>query len=223
MNPEMLEGLGYDQLCDGVYTCTRPVHSLLDLPDLTNSQILPHDSSGTIVWDIKPETRRAARSQTMDEFEMHTDASFDNLPPRYIGLEVVQEDRFGGGSQAFLPLSSIIAAIKDEEREVLGHDYSWFVAPEFAMSSQRIVELPILFGDSHQQFVRYREDCVILQRVSPEHRAAFHGLRKVIKQASPVVLIPRKGNQIVIDNWRVLHARKAVQDPNRHIKRIRFC
>jgi len=48
-----------------------------------------------------------ARSKTLEEFEPHTDASFEKFPPRFVSLYIVQEDECGGGIFSILKLNEI--------------------------------------------------------------------------------------------------------------------
>src|SRR5689334_22243791 len=61
-----------------------------------------HNASGDILWDVKAKAAAALgvpRSHTTEEFTWHTDASFENPPPRYFMLQVLRGDRYGGGRQ----------------------------------------------------------------------------------------------------------------------------
>ena len=70
-------------------------------------------SENSVVWDVMPRTevKNFVRSHGIDEFPLHTDASYEVNPPKYVGLFVVKEDSKGGGLTLFSDSSKILAQL----------------------------------------------------------------------------------------------------------------
>lgn len=219
---EKLQEAGFDELCPGVHVCSEPRVALTDLPQYVGRALLPHDSDGTIVWDIKVDRSDSARSHGLDDFSMHTDAAFDEDSPRYVAMEVVQLDKMGGGVQSYLSLDDILKDLNPEAIEILATSFAWDVPAEFRTSGSTNL-LPILFIVGDQLGIRYREDCIDSSVATTAQRIALDSLGSVIKNSDRFEYhLNTVGEQIVVDNWNVLHARTKVIDKARHLRRIRF-
>ena len=65
---------------------------------------IAHSATRGWFWDVRPSKtnfqagNHQARSETMNEFPWHTDCSYEDPPPRYFALQVLQHDRYGGGT-----------------------------------------------------------------------------------------------------------------------------
>ena len=186
---------------------------------------VPHNAEGDIVWEVKAKAAAAPgipRSHTAEEFVWHTDASFEELPPRYFMLQVLHGDRYGGGHQNFIPLNRLLAQLDDEDEEVLKNaNYRWNVPVEFQKESEQ-AELPIIFEEPDGGGIRYRYECLSTGGLDLERRNALNGLRKAIEATVPISHIPRAGELVLVDNWQALHSREHIKDPERHLQRVRF-
>lgn len=186
------------------------------LTELVSSWGRAHDhrEPGQLVWDVRP-GHGAARSQGLDEFILHTDASFEDPPPRYVALFVVRADSRGGGRSEWVHSQKLLAGLPSAARDALGQDYRIRVPAEFHKGKHEIVA-PLVWGDS----VRYRRELV----VEPEElhlRAALHELDRALQGPRESRLLPA-GTLLLMDNWHVFHGRTPVLDPARHLKRVRF-
>lgn len=76
-----------------------------------------------IVWDIKPKAEKEsfdidgsspakARSHTNGAFDVHTDASWNNPPPRALALSVLKCDRRGGGRFSVTSIKDVLSKLK---------------------------------------------------------------------------------------------------------------
>ena len=167
-----------------------------------------HDAAGKLVWDVRVEPSGQARSQGMDEFSLHTDASFEDTPPRYVGLLVIRPDASGGGQSQWVAVSDVLMRVSERCRAYLRMVRSLRVPAEFSKGVERIWG-PLLCG---QDFMRYRRE--LLEADVPEFSLALEGERVSCDLA--------EGSLLLLDNWRFLHGRTAVRDPLRHLLRVRF-
>lgn len=167
-----------------------------------------HDSAGRLVWDVRVEPGGLARSQGMDEFSLHTDASFEDPPPRYVGLLVLRRDALGGGQSQWVSCAEVLQRVSPRCRADLRLVRGLRVPAEFCKGSQRI-QGPLLCG---QDFMRYRRE--VVEADVPEFSAALQGERSSLDLA--------EGSLLLLDNWRYLHGRSQILDPDRHLLRVRF-
>ncbi len=214
------------------------------------ADINSHSSKTDALWDIRPKTtlsRRAtlkrnmhvARSHTMDEFEWHTDCSFEAVPPRYMGLQVIHEDRCGGGFFRIMALDDLCDFIGEENMKVLESDeFEIVVPPEFRKDDGKVsvigaVITPAVFDGTrhysprHHRCLRFRAD--ITRGLTPRAEAALAKLCEGIKTADERNCLWRLGQSemqpgtiLFCDNARYLHSRTAIKDPQRWLKRIRM-
>ncbi|GKZ21192.1 hypothetical protein AbraIFM66951_011585 [Aspergillus brasiliensis] len=92
---------------------------------------ITHSASRGWFWDVRPNSTtfqtpsHQARSETMEEFPWHTDCSYEETPARYFALQVLREDRCGGGTlsvmnvgklSSLLPPSTCAALVRPEFR-----------------------------------------------------------------------------------------------------------
>lgn len=173
-----------------------------------------HKGPGELVWDVRP-ANGAARSQGLDEFTLHTDASFEDPPPRYVALFVVRADSQGGGRSEWVQSTQVLGGLSPAARDALAEEFRIRVPAEFYKGKHELVA-PLVWGDS----VRYRRELV----VEPDElrlRIALHELDRALQGRRESRLLPA-GTLLLMDNWRVFHGRTAVLDSARHLKRVRF-
>ncbi len=210
----------------GVFTMHRSV-DLVAFGREIGLQPAAHNAAGDLLWDVKAQAAAAPgvpRSHTADEFVWHTDASFEEPPPRYFMLQVLHGDRRGGGQQKFLPLSALIEGLSEDDRNVLSSTlYPWKVPLEFQKDSKQ-KDLPVIFDgeDDCRDNIRYRHECIQQGELSTEQKLALLGLDRVIRSTPSIRHMPQAGELILVDNWRALHARDNILDPERHLQRVRF-
>ncbi len=197
----------------------------IDLTRLISSfgSLVPHDSFGTYCWDVKSlggKRKSLARSLTVDPFPLHTDASFRDPPPNYVALYVLEEDRFGGGKNFFLPFSSIEKEFSPSLKKILHSRFHFFVPEEF-FQGEKIHEHSILLSSGG---IRYREECIDTSVCSLAEKNALLFLKKKISLKNPSVfhLQVSKNTVIFFDNTKYLHGRTKVKDPQRHLQRVWF-
>jgi alpha-ketoglutarate-dependent taurine dioxygenase len=201
-----------------------------------------HSASQGWFWDIRPSAAQfqsngcQARSETMQEFPWHTDCSYEENPPRYFALQVLQPDRRDGGVFSALSVHHILRHLSPSSTAALCRpDYRITVPPEFVRSSgkRHIVSslLAVTAADDRGRpaaaMMRFRED--IVTPLSAAARRAVDELKQVLmgSEAQRETLhltaedMPR-GSVLLLDNRRWLHARNEVRDPARHLRRVRW-
>lgn len=198
---------------------------------------IDHSASQGWFWDIRPSAihfqsnSHQARSETMQDFPWHTDCSYEDNPPRYFALQVIQPDQCGGGTFSTLNVQRIVDYLSPSTKAALCRpEYRITVPPEFVRcSTQRHIIGAVLASDQAgaPAMIRFRED--IITPLSVEASDAMEELRNVL--LSPDVrgdilhLTPEtmpQGSVLLMDNRRWLHARNEVKDPERHLRRVRW-
>ncbi|KAL2152798.1 hypothetical protein VTH82DRAFT_3953 [Thermothelomyces myriococcoides] len=216
---------------------SRYLHGLIVGLNRFHGHGLPVDHSATRgwFWDIRPSATQfqsngcQARSETMREFPWHTDCSYEDRPPRYFALQVIQPDRCGGGVFSALAARHIVHILSPAARDALRRpDFSIAVPPEFMRSSNRThVVGSILSSVSPEASIRFRED--IVTPLSEAAAKAMDELKKALRspeaRRQTLHLTPEmlpRGSVLLLDNRRWLHARNEVRDPARHLRRVRW-
>ena len=183
-----------------------------------------HNADGVQVWDIKYNSsidpEKAARSLTLRDFPMHTDAAFDLPPPKYIGLYVVQEDRFGAGISRFIDGHKLIKKLSLKSLHILQSTFFTLQVPEEFRKERAEVHVPLI--DSSGNF-RYRREIIVDENCSAMQLAALDELEQLLAnpELTSSMFLPT-GSLLLVDNGRFLHARSQVLDKERHLLRMRF-
>lgn len=193
---------------------------------------LAHSSKNDdFLWHIKPAIENEiARSHSKEVFEMHTDASFEPTPPRYIGMQVIREDDFNGGQSLFLDLNDVLKDLNEREIHLLQTTMFEFKKPlEFYKGGEKFTIGSILSSKRdpfNNILCRYRNDLILNRdEICSESKEALRKFEKLIKLSENRNIkyyFLRKNNILLLDNCRYLHGRTQINDPNRHLTRIRF-
>ncbi|KAL6862029.1 Clavaminate synthase-like protein, partial [Trichoderma novae-zelandiae] len=202
---------------------------------------ISHSATRGWFWDVVPSSTSfqtancQARSETMDDFPWHTDCSYEDPPPRYFALQVLQPDRCGGGTLSLMNVERLSERLSPEARASLARpEFLVRTPPEFVKHpGQEDIVASILLADGEGRLtrMRFRED--LLTPLSERASAALAELTQALQGAeargshstarldlTPEVLPER--SIIMIDNRRWLHARNRVRDPERHLRRVRW-
>lgn len=175
----------------------------------------------------------------MEDFPWHTDCSYEYPPPRYFALQVLQPDRFGGGTLSVMSVARLTEYLSATTRAALMRpDFRIAIPTEFVKDPSRtsirgrllIQNETTTGGGRGSALIRFRED--IVTPLSAEAAAALDDLGTALRHLaaahdahSTLHLsaqdLPAR-SIIVIDNRRWLHARNHVRDPERHLRRVRW-
>ncbi|EPS41627.1 hypothetical protein H072_4497 [Dactylellina haptotyla CBS 200.50] len=233
-------GVAVVQLCFSDPSSDYLVSLVRDGLHLLYGHGLPVDHSQTKgwLWDVKPVHGKIhtpsdplARSETMHIFPWHTDCSFEASPPRYFALHVLHADRHGGGALSLIKTSDIIQELSEETiGRLCCPEFVFSVPDEFAKGSSQKLVGSLLDMSGGEPKLRFRRD--IISAMTEQARSALEELDKVLDecQSSSGRSLRRTmtaedladGTVIIVDNAKWLHARSQVNDPDRHLRRIRW-
>ena len=173
-----------------------------------------HDAAGRQIWNVRRQPQGRARSQGLDEFRLHTDASFEDPPPRYVALFVVTADARGGGCSLWVSAAEVLARLSSDSRLTLQEDFRLRVPEEFYK------DRTFCMGPLHcpPDLIRYRGEVVVAQ---PHQQQALADLELALQGSTHSLWLPA-GSLLLLDNWRFFHGRTPVLDPQRHLLRMRF-
>lgn len=197
---------------------------------------ITHSASRGWFWDVRPESvsfqtaNHRARSETMDEFPWHTDCSYEEMVPRYFALQVLQHDRFGGGTLSAMNIQRLNQSLSPStQASLMRREYRINIPKEFVKDpeKQEIVGNLMAFDQESQScMMRFRRDIV-----TPLTEGASQALEELdsclAQKGTPSTVhltsaaFPT-GTIILIDNRRWLHARNNINDPKRHLRRLRW-
>ncbi|KAM5516723.1 taurine catabolism dioxygenase [Fusarium oxysporum f. sp. phaseoli] len=196
---------------------------------------IAHSATRGWFWDVRPKPAahtgaHHARSETMSEFSWHTDCSYEDPLPRYFALQVLQHDRYGGGTLSAMNVASLIEFLSSETRKALmAPEFRMKIPPEFNKDPKKsFITGSILAPDPHSTIIRYRGDIVTplttrAEQALEELRAVL--VRREVQAHSAMHLrssdLP-KGSILLMDNRRWMHARNEINDPERHLRRVRW-
>ncbi|KAJ5503924.1 hypothetical protein N7463_006798 [Penicillium fimorum] len=198
---------------------------------------ITHSAERGWFWDVRPSPAsfqshgHQARSETMSQFEWHTDCSYEEQPPRFFALQVLQPDRCGGGTLSVLNVDRLLTLLSPFARQWLSsQNYKITVPPEFAktVGEQHIVGnlLAVKPGGNSGSQLRFREDITVpltlnaAKALDELKDILYGGAREETLHLTPQSL--PQGSIIMMDNRRWLHSRNEVKDPNRHLRRVRW-
>ncbi|KAJ9237805.1 hypothetical protein DTO166G5_3368 [Paecilomyces variotii] len=198
---------------------------------------ITHSADRGWMWDIRPSpesfqsNNTQARSETMEEFPWHTDCSYEESPPRFFALQVLQPDQCGGGTLSVLNVDELLPLLPPSARQTLSSpSFRIRVPPEFVKDQGKTSIVGSLLAtstDGKSTKLRFRED--IVTPLSDKAAEALAEVKSVLLssavKARVLDLTAQKlsrGAIILMDNGRWLHARNVVKDPNRHLRRVRW-
>eukprot|EP00178_Gracilaria_changii_P016651 TRINITY_DN47951_c0_g1_i1.p1 TRINITY_DN47951_c0_g1~~TRINITY_DN47951_c0_g1_i1.p1 ORF type:complete len:747 (-),score=121.25 TRINITY_DN47951_c0_g1_i1:57-2297(-) len=179
------------------------------------------------VWDIKPVvkwTAQHARSHTTRAFEIHTDASFEKKPPRFVAMSVIHADRRGGGLFSVSNISEAVSKLTQQQiDDLMSIKVRWIVPGEFRKSGEGDTFAPVLLS---RDKARFRQDKVTSDHLGEDEASRFKESFKAFCGAveegmSDGYLVPEQ-TVIIIDNQKFAHCRSEVMDMERHLHRVRF-
>ncbi|KKO98516.1 hypothetical protein THAR02_09379 [Trichoderma harzianum] len=199
---------------------------------------IAHSATRGWFWDVLPSSTSfqtancQARSETMEDFPWHTDCSYEDPPPRYFALQVLQPDRCGGGTLSVMNVERLSELLSSAARESLARpEFLIRTPPEFIKhpDHQHIVgSILMADGEGRLTMMRFRED--LLTPLNERASAALKELKQALQGTEArshstlhltAQALPER-SIILIDNRRWLHARNHVKDPERHLRRVRW-
>ena len=183
-----------------------------------------HDSLGRTVWDVRigGETGEEllAISHSDKEFSLHNDGAFESKMPGYFGLYVVHADQFGGGINILVSSDRIIENLSDQAFKILSKNNFKIRVPTEFRKEVYYIESSLIDAN---HYLRYRHDIIDRSFCSQEELEALTELELQLSLPQNMLKVSlNKGQILLLDNRRFLHARTKIKDPKRHLRRIRF-
>lgn len=180
---------------------------------------------GELVRDIKPDPKRETgvySALSMDELTPHTEwYEFEGAPPRYVALWCVQPVQGLGGETTLADGYAFLNEFSDADLALMRErTYEWYALP----SDQRVagspdpVLHPILEDNTGGLLLRYSNQYV--QRVEDGLIPRYIDNGKAFFVNNHIAISIAKGDLLIWDNWRMIHARNSFEDPNRHLRRM---
>ncbi len=183
-----------------------------------------HDNKGRKVWNIAPGgtsgSEHLARSHREDEFFFHTDCSYEDNAPDYFGLHVITPDSKGGGCNLLINTCLIIQQLSEDAFKILNSCLYTFRVPTEFYKGIKAIQAQIIDENLN---LRYRRDLIDREQCKEKELKALKEFECIISNPKNMARIfLQRDHILLLDNKRFLHARTAVKDKRRHLKRIRF-
>ena len=168
-----------------------------------------------MIMDLKPQPNFQGMSFAgTDKFHMHTDLSWYENPPPYIGMFCVSMESAGGGKPLLADSWQIIEQMSDDDIEFLSTEKIAFASPDHI--DHEPYPSPIITKQDGKVVLRFRYDLL------DNPPAAVTRLFEAINDN--IIYVPATaGSLFIFDNLRMLHGRTALLanlDSDRHFKRI---
>lgn len=199
----------------------------------------PHDSDGTIVWDIKARETQTSKVITYSEHahyaDLHTDSQYSENPEDFFALLTLKKANCGGGKSLLLSVKDILAELDSSEQgkralDILSTTKFPFIVPNvFKLDDNKTSEFN--FGTIFQPDgkIRFRIDTVRKAiDLNPDFCSdvqieAFNFLVSLIQTTTHTQSFFLEDNDLIfINNKTMLHGRTGFTDSNRHLLRIRM-
>ncbi|MFF0156159.1 TauD/TfdA family dioxygenase [Streptomyces sp. NPDC005263] len=215
---QLMDEHGYVLLCN-VTEEFDPVRFCRGLGDFVPNY------TGAVVGDVRPEpgmddVYHAGNTRPLTPHSEGYD--FAITPPHYIALWCVTPANGPGGETTLMDTRPLVDTMSEQERQhFLTTDYAW----KTTEGVQRLgldlhTQHPILEEHAKGRIVRFSCNNLIRDEDDPvaELQVRWH---KTFER-DHVAIDYRRRDMLVWDNWRLLHARNAFSDRNRHLRRIQI-
>ncbi|KAJ2992737.1 hypothetical protein HDV02_002877 [Globomyces sp. JEL0801] len=183
-----------------------------------------HNKEGTFCWTINAKLSTTARSHTSEAFLVHTDASFEDSPPRYFALAIKHQDCTGAGETSLASIEDAVSQLTEVQKKILRTTVvKWTIPPEFNRGIP-YVKGTVLFSNT---MGRFRKDIIDTSDLTKENADLFWDAYNTIdnilaNSCEKNKSVLPEGSIVIIDNWKYVHSRKQFNDLNRLLYRVRF-
>jgi len=178
-----------------------------------------NDYSGP-VKNINPSSEgRQNSGETTSELGFHVDGTQDSIQPSILAFQYVRGARLGANSK-FADMAAVLSDFDPVTRTKVLTSLARHDAARFSKLGQQYTGPIFSFSSTGSLMCRIRFDSVIT--VHEECRNAFNLLKDRLESTYyPSMFLPRDGDIVVFDNWRVMHARDEVHgELQRHHRRV---
>ncbi len=178
-----------------------------------------NDFSGPIK-DINPAAEGRSKSgDTTSELGFHVDGTQDPTQPAILAFQYVRGAQLGANSR-FADAAGILADFSEGDRNTILTTLARANAATFSKLDLSYTGPIFSYSSTNSLMCRIRFDAVI--SVHSECREAFELLREPFESSYyPSMYLPRDGDIVVFDNWRIMHARDEIYgEIQRHHRRV---
>lgn len=178
-----------------------------------------NDYSGPIK-NINPSDQgRANSGDTISELGFHVDGTQDAIQPCLLAFQYVRGAKLGANSR-FADMAGVLSDFDDFRRREILSLLARADAATFSKLGQSYTGPIFSFSSTGSLMCRIRFDSVIT--VHQDCCEAFDLLKERFNSTYyPSMFLPRDGDIVVFDNWRVMHARDEVHgEVQRHHRRV---
>jgi hypothetical protein len=178
-----------------------------------------NDYSGPIK-DINPsQAGRANSGDTTSELGFHVDGTQDLIQPAILAFQYVRGARLGANSR-FADMAGILADFEESERNEILTTLARSDAATFSKIGMDYTGPIFSYSSTGSLICRIRFDSVITVR--DDCQTTFDLLKQRFESVYyPSMYLPRDGDIVVFDNWRVMHARDEIYgEVQRHHRRV---
>lgn len=195
-----------------------------------------HDKHGTLLWDIRTQTKVTTAGRTFsehsDEAVLHTDSQYRDAPEDAFCLYCIKAATCGGGKSFILTLDDLLldladSGIESDMIDALSNNRFPFAVPRvFETENDKFTFGPIL-GEG--KTIRYRKDT--LEQGMQAHGAvlpdvahrAVEALHQIVLTSTRVQCFDlARGDLLWVNNKSTLHGRSSFRDAERHLLRARI-
>eukprot|EP01138_Halocafeteria_seosinensis_P005201 gb/GECG01005318.1/.p1 GENE.gb/GECG01005318.1/~~gb/GECG01005318.1/.p1 ORF type:complete len:1128 (+),score=99.32 gb/GECG01005318.1/:1-3384(+) len=198
------------------------------IENILGGNLRRHSDKEGYVWDVKPQPAsggHVARSHTKKQFDVHTDATFEEPPPRFVALAIVRADKTYHGLFGLTSVGDAVADLSAQDEVILQEtQVNWKVPPEFQKGKIDRIRGPVLLSDTR---ARLRRDSIDTSDLTQEQEAkfwkAFDRLEEILQQRcdASAMVVPER-TILITDNHRFAHSRGIIKESRRYLQRIRF-
>jgi alpha-ketoglutarate-dependent taurine dioxygenase len=215
----LLEDNGY-VLLRNVYEEFDPVAFCKDLGDFVPQY------TGVLVGDVVPEPGMDAYYHAGNSKPLlpHSEGyDFAGLPPRYLALWCVKPAHGSGGETTLADAYAWVSTLTEEERtRLLERVYEWTTTDAVrSMGLTLSSRHPILEQYDGRLIVRFSYNNLVRDASDEFTERILAGGKEFFYRAH-VAIDYCQYDMLVLDNWRMLHARNAFTDQGRHLRRIQI-
>jgi len=185
---------------------------------------IPHHEN-ELVKDIKPDSRVEAGTYsalTMQKLPPHTEwYESPGVPPRYVALWCIRASHGEGGETTLADGYSFLREFSAQDQELMQErQYEWHGLSNISGGPPAAaIDHPIL--EHHPDGLIMRYSSQRLQRVEGDNLVSRYIDGGVsFFEAEHVSISITRNSVLLWDNWRMLHARNAFDDPERHLRRV---
>lgn len=159
-------------------------------------------------------------SATNKTFTMHTDGSFELVPPKIVAMQCIVPSQNGGISQ-IVYAKSVYEYFRENYLDELQKLLTY---PLMITRGNKTATKFIIVEEKGRFFMHFRSDVIVSLVIPPQLEKAFNIIKAYVNEPNNQLMFKLQANQIVLfDNTSVLHGRTSFPDNEfRKLNRIWF-